>query len=145
MHLVLAANAEADQPWVADATARFAQQSGATVAVVSVDEVELERLAPVPRSVYAQQAAAAADAAVSRLAAAGVAATATVLHGLARDVILDFAEREGADVIVVGASTRPAVATRLLGSVPLDIVARSPLPVLVITRPPAGGRGTSGA
>ena len=77
----------------------------------------------------------AAAAAAARLTAAGVQATSTVLSGLPRDQILAFAEREQADVIVVGASTRPAVATRLLGSTPLALVARSHRPVLVVTRP----------
>jgi nucleotide-binding universal stress UspA family protein len=133
---VLAANADGDRPWVAQATADFARKTGATVAVVCVDEVELERLAPVPRSVFADRAAAAAAAAAEQLTSAGVQATSTVLSGLARDQILAFAEQEQADVIVVGASTRPAVATRLLGSTPLALVARSTRPVLVITRPP---------
>ena len=136
MHLVLAASVEEDRDWVADATADFAVKTGATVAVVCVDEVELERLAPVPRSVYADRAAAAAAAAADRLTAAGVQATSTVRSGLARDQILAFADQEQADVIVVGASTRPAVATRLLGSTPLALVARSSKPVLVVTRPP---------
>jgi hypothetical protein len=39
MHLVLALNAELPQEWVVDAAARFATQTAATVAVVSVDEV----------------------------------------------------------------------------------------------------------
>jgi len=136
MHLVLALNAELPQDWVVDGTARFAAQTGATVAVVSVDEVQLERLAPVPRSVYAERAAAAASAAASRLTAAGVQATSTVLSGLARDQILAFADQQRADVVVVGASGRPAMATRLLGSTPLALVARSTRPVLVVTRPP---------
>jgi nucleotide-binding universal stress UspA family protein len=135
MHLVLAVSVEGDRPWVADATADFAVKTGATVAVVCVDEVELERLAPVPRSVLAERAVTAAAAAAARLTAAGVQATSTVLSGLPRDQILAFAEREQADVIVVGASTRPAVATRLLGSTPLALVARSHRPVLVVTRP----------
>jgi nucleotide-binding universal stress UspA family protein len=136
MHLVLAANAEQDRPWVAEATADFARKTGATVAVVCVDEVELERLSPVPRSVSASRAAAAAAAAAERLTALGVQATSTVRSGLPRDQILAYAEQEQADVIVVGASTRPAVATRLLGSTPLAVVARSTRPVLVVTRPP---------
>ena len=136
MHLVLAVDAADDRAWVAEATADFARKTGATVAVVCVDEVELERLAPVPRSVYAARAQAAADAAAQQLTAAGVTATSTVRAGLARDQILAFAEQEEADVVVVGASTRPAVATRLLGSTPLAVVARSPRPVLVVTRPP---------
>ncbi len=136
MHLVLAANADGDRPWVAEATAEFARKTGATVAVVCVDEVELERLAAAPRSVHVERATAAAAAAAERLTAAGISATSTVRSGLARDQILAFAEQEQADVIVVGASTRPTVATRLLGSTPLALVARSTRPVLVITRPP---------
>ena len=136
MHLVLAVDAEQDRAWVADATADFARKTGATVAVVCVDEVELERLAAVPRSVLTDRAAAAAAAAAARLTAAGVQATSTVRSGLPRDQILAFAEQEQADVIVVGASSRAAVATRLLGSTPLAVVARSTRPVLVVTRPP---------
>ena len=135
MHLVLAANVEVDQPWVAEATAEFALKTGATVAVVCVDEVELERLAPVPRSVFTAKAAEAAALAEQRLSAAGVTATSTVLSGLAREQVVAFAEAQRADVIVVGASSRPAVAARLLGSVPLAIVARSTRPVLVVPHP----------
>lgn len=136
MHLVPAVDAEQDRAWVADATGDFARKTGATVAVVCVDEVELERLAAVPRSVLTDRAAAAAAAAAGRLTAAGVSATSTVRSGLPRDQILDYAEQEQADVIVVGASTRPAVATRLLGSTALAVVARSSRPVLVVTRTP---------
>ena len=135
MHVVLAANADAGQPWVAEAAAAFAKKTGATVAVVSVDEVELERLAPAPRSIYLEQAAAAAEAAADQLSAAGVTVTKTVLSGRALDRILEYAEREKADVIVVGASDRSAVAERLLGSVPLALIERSSRPILVIPHP----------
>ena len=135
MHLVLALNAELPQDWVVDGTARFAAQTGASVAVLSVDEVQLERLAPVPRSVYVGRAQETVSAAVSRLQDAGVEATGTVLNGLARDLVLDFADQQAADIIVVGASDRPALATRLLGSVPQALVARSSRPVLVVTPP----------
>ena len=135
MHLVLAANAQADQPWVADAVADFALKTGATVAVVSVDELELERLGAVPRSVFREQAELAATAAVARLGAAGVTATQTVLSGAALDRILEFADREQADLIVVGTSRRAAVARRLLGSVPMALIEHSPRPVLVVPVP----------
>jgi nucleotide-binding universal stress UspA family protein len=135
MHLVLAANVEVDQPWVADATADFARKTGATVAVVAVDEVELERLAPVPRSVHTAKAAEAAALTQQRLSAAGVTATSTVLQGVAREQVLAFAEQQAADVIVVGASSRPAVAARLLGNVPHALLARSRRPVLVVPHP----------
>ena len=38
-------------------------------------------------------------------------------------------------MIVVGASTKGRVARRLLGSVPVELIARSRRPVLVITPP----------
>lgn len=135
MHIVLAANAQADQPWVADATGVFASRTGATVAVLSVDELELERYAAAPRSVYLEQAEEAATAAVERLALHGVAATRTVLSGGALDRILEFADSQAADVVVVGASTRKAVTRRLLGSVPISLVEHSPRPVLVVPTP----------
>jgi nucleotide-binding universal stress UspA family protein len=137
MHIVLAANPQADQPWVADAAAALVKQTGATIAVVSVDEVELERFAPAPREVYLERAEQAADAAVQRLAAHGVEATRAVLSGRAVDRILEFAEEQRADLIVVGGSTRPALAARLLGSVPLTLVEKSPRPVTIITHPEA--------
>jgi nucleotide-binding universal stress UspA family protein len=139
MHIVLAANPEAPhQPWVADTAAALARQTGGTIAVVAVDEVELERLAPLPRSVYLERAEEAASAAVTHLAGAGIAATKTVLSGRPLDRILEFADSQSADLIVVGSSTRPPVAQRLLGSVPLDLISRSPRPVVVVTHPAAG-------
>ncbi|MGI5213482.1 universal stress protein [Plantactinospora sp. CA-290183] len=135
MHIVLAANPKADQPWVADAVADLARQNGASVAVVAVDEVELERLAAAPRSVFAERAERAASAAVQRLAAAGVEASRTVLPGRPLQRILEFADEQQASLIVVGSSTRPAVAERLLGSLPLALIEKSPRPVLVVTHP----------
>jgi len=138
MHIVLAANAETDEPWVTEATVDFARKTGASVAVLSVDEVELERLAPAPRSVYFERAEQAARTALDVLTAAGLTATKTVLSGRALDRILEHAEHEKADLIVVGASNRSAVAVRLLGSVPLALVERSPRPILIITHPGHG-------
>jgi len=135
MHIVVAAKPEADQPWVAEAVAGLAKQTSATVAVVSVDEVELERLAAVPRSVFTQQAEQAASTMVRRLTELGVPATQTVLPGRALPGIIEFADEQKADLIVVGSSSRPAVTERLLGSVPLDLIKKSSRPVLVITHP----------
>jgi nucleotide-binding universal stress UspA family protein len=139
MRIVLAANPESDQPWVADAVIDLARQTGATVAVVAVDEVELERLAAVPRSVYAERAEQAAEAAVQRLTEAGITASRTVLPGRPLQRIIEFAESESADLIVVGSSAKPVVAQRLLGSVPLALIRRSERPVLVVTHPRRAG------
>ena len=135
MHIVVAVKPDADQPWLADAVVTLVKQTGATVSVVAVDEVELERLAAAPRSVFTQAAEQAAAAMVQRLGDQGVHADKAVLPGRPVQAILDFADREDADLILVGSSSRPAVAVRLLGSVPLDLIKRSRRPVTVITHP----------
>jgi nucleotide-binding universal stress UspA family protein len=134
-HIVYAANAAVDQPWVAEAVAQLAEETGAGVAVVSVDELETELLSTLPRSEFQRQANEAATAAVERLAERGIQATKTVLAGTALENIMAFAEQENADIIVVGSSTRGRMAQRLLGSVPLSLVQRSRRPVLVVTEP----------
>jgi nucleotide-binding universal stress UspA family protein len=135
MRIVVAAKPEADQPWLADAVTGLAKQTQASVAVVAADEVELERLASVPRSVFADKAFAAATSLARRLAEAGIEASVSVVPGRPVRAILDFAKQHNADLIVVGSSTRPKVAERLLGSVPLDLIKLSAKPVLVITHP----------
>ncbi|MBU2664544.1 universal stress protein [Actinoplanes bogorensis] len=135
MRIVVAAKPDADQPWLADAVIGLAKQTGAAVSVVAADSVELERLAPAPRSVFSDSAYAAATSIARRLAEAGVEATVAVLPGRPVPAILDFAKQHHADLIVAGSSTRPKVAERLLGSVPLDLIKQSPKPVLVITHP----------
>ncbi|MET0495875.1 MAG: universal stress protein [Actinoplanes sp.] len=135
MRIVLAVKPDADQPWIADAAARLARQTGATVAVLAVDAVELERFSPAPRSVFTQNAERAAEAVAHRLAEAGITVTASVLPGRPLERIMEFADAQQADLIMVGASTRPAVTERLLGSVPLELIKRSSRPVLVITHP----------
>ncbi|WP_250035454.1 universal stress protein [Paractinoplanes maris] len=135
MRIVVAAKPETDQPWLADAVIGLAKQTGATVAVVAADEVELERLAAVPRKVFADNAYASAATMARRLAEAGVEASVTVLSGRPVPAVLAFSQQHNADLIVVGSSTRPKVAERLLGSVPLDLIKQSAKPVLVITHP----------
>lgn len=135
MHIVVAVKPDADQSWIADAVIGLVRQTGGTVAVVTADAVELERLAAVPRSVFAEKAQQAAAALVGLLADAGIEASMTVLPGRPLTGILQFADQQKADLIVVGSSSRPAVAERLLGSVPIDLIKKSSRPVLVITHP----------
>jgi len=135
MHIVLAVKPGADQPWLAHAVADLVRQTGASVAVAVADGVELERLAAAPRSVFADRAEVAAAAAVQRLAAAGIKASQALLAGRPVQAILEFSEQQQANLIVVGSSTRPAVAQRLLGSVPLALIEKSTRPVVVIAHP----------
>jgi nucleotide-binding universal stress UspA family protein len=137
--IVVAAKAGEDQPWVADAAAELAGQTGARACVVSVDGVDMEALSPIPRSEAAELARASAEAMAARLREHGVEATAEVRPGRVARGILVYAEEVEADLIVVGASTLSRVARRLLGDVPLDLVQRSRRPVLVVSAPSSAG------
>jgi nucleotide-binding universal stress UspA family protein len=130
--IVVAAKAGAQQPWVADAAAELAHQTGASVAVVSVDGVELEALSPLPREEYARSALESAEQIAARIRERGAEASAEVRPGKVVPGILLFAEEHDADLILVGASTRGRVARRVLGDVPLELVQRSRRPVMVI-------------
>jgi nucleotide-binding universal stress UspA family protein len=137
--IVAAAKAGAEQPWVADAAAELARQTGAKVSVVSVDGVEMEALSPLPRSEYLESARQSAEATAARIREHGVEAEAETRSGKVVRGILLFAEEADADVIVVGASTRGPVARRILGDVPLELVQRSRRPVLVVSAPGSEG------
>ncbi len=133
--IVVAAKAGADQPWVADAAAQLAEQTGAKVDVVSVDGVDLEALSPLPRSEYQQNARESAEKIAAQIREHGVEANAATRAGKVVPGILLFAEETDADVIVVGASTLGKVARKILGDVPLELVQRSRRPVLVVSAP----------
>jgi nucleotide-binding universal stress UspA family protein len=131
--IVVAAKAGSDQPWLADAAAELAQQTGAAVSVVSVDGLDVEALSPTPRSEFQEAARSAVDGFVERLTAAGVQADGEVRAGLVVPGLLLYAEEKDADLIVCGASTKGQVARRVLGSVPVDLIQRARRPVLVVT------------
>jgi nucleotide-binding universal stress UspA family protein len=133
--IVVAAKAGSDQPWLADAAAELASQSGAVVDVVSSDGLDMEAFSTVPRSELAEPAQRSAEAMAERIRAAGVEATAHTLSGGVVRSILVFAEEHDADVIVCGGSSRGAIARRLLGDQSMQLIRRSRRPVLVITPP----------
>jgi nucleotide-binding universal stress UspA family protein len=133
--IVVAAKAGKQEPWLADAAAELAKQTGAAVTVVSFDGVDMEALSPLPRSEYAEQARASADLIAQQLADGGVTADVQVRSGRPVPGVLVAAEELGADLIVVGASTRGRVARRLLGDTALELVQRSKRPVLVVSPP----------
>src|SRR5215211_4335876 len=70
--IVVAAKAGTEQPWLADAAASLAEQTGADVAVVSFDGLELEALSTLPRDELAKGAEEAARAVADRIARAGI-------------------------------------------------------------------------
>jgi nucleotide-binding universal stress UspA family protein len=130
--IVVAAKAGVEQPWVADAAAELAQHTGASIAVISVDGVDMEALSPLPREEYARAARESAEALAAQIRERGAEASAEVRPGRVVPGILLFAEEHDADLIMVGASTLGRVARRVLGDVPLELVERSRRPVMVI-------------
>jgi nucleotide-binding universal stress UspA family protein len=134
-HIVVAAKAGADQPWLADAAAELAEQTGAAVSVVSLDGLDVEALSPTPRSEFRDEAQKTIDGFLERLRAAGVEAEGEVRPGQVIRGVLVYAEEKDADLIVVGASTRGKVARRVLGTVPAELIQRARRPVLVIRHP----------
>ena len=130
---MVAAKAGADQPWLADAAAELAQQTGAQMFVVSVDGLDIEALSPTPRSEFREAAERAVRGFVERLREAGVEAEGEVRPGQVPRGILLFAEEKDADLILVGGPTKGRVARRVLGSVPVELIKRARRPVLVIS------------
>ena len=133
--IVVAAKAGADEPWLAEAAASLAEQTGASISVVSVDGLDVEMGSTLPRSEYTAQAKRSAEAIASRIRAAGREADEHVRPGKVVPGVLVFAEEHDADLILVGASKRGPVAKRVLGDVSLELVRRSRRPVMVINPP----------
>ena len=129
--------AGADEPWLAGPAAQLARETSAAVTVLGVDDVESQRFETLPREESIKLARAAAERTAERIVQAGVAAEVAVLSGPAADRVIDFADQLGADLIVVGGSSRAPVIERLLGSLALDLVQRSGRQVLVVTEPGA--------
>ena len=133
--IVVAAKAGTDEPWLADAAADLAKQTGASASVVSVDGLDVEMGSTMPRSEYTELARRSAEAMAAGIRGAGVDADAHVRPGKVVPGVLIFAEEHDADLILVGASKRGPVAKRLLGDVSLELVSRSRRPVMVIAPP----------
>jgi len=133
--IVVAAKAGSDQPWLADAAAELAQQTGAAVSVVSLDGLDMEALSTTPRSEFREGAQRAVDGFIARLREAGIEAEGEVRPGKVSRGVLLYAEEKEADAILVGASTKGKVARKVLGSVPVDLIQRARRPVIVISPP----------
>ncbi|HEU0018920.1 MAG TPA: universal stress protein [Thermoleophilaceae bacterium] len=133
--ILVVSTAGADEPWLAQPVAQLAEETGAAVTVLVVDDVETQRFAALPRDELLREAGVTADRLVERLAEAGVEATPVARSGVAADAAIELADEIDADLIVVGSSRRHGVVKRLLGSLALDLVQRSGRQVLVVTPP----------
>ena len=133
--IVVAAKAGAEQPWLAKAAAELAEQAGAAVDVVTADGIDVEAFSTLPREEAAEPARKSAETMAEQIRAHGIDATPHTLSGPVVRSVLIFAEDVDADLIVVGGSTRGAVARRLLGDHTMQLIRRARRPVLVISPP----------
>ena len=72
--------------------------------------------------------------ACAELTAAGFATESRVLSGDAREVLVDVARSEGADLVVMGSHGRTGFAKLVLGSVAAHVVGHAPCNVMVVKR-----------
>jgi len=133
----LIAVADADQVGPVVELARRAGVGEARVLHLNLRESYGGRRFPLETDATASYAA---EAAVFELRMAGMAASGLVRHALigkAAEAITAEATEWGADLIILGPARRGALASRLLGSVTLNVLQHAPCPVLVAS--PAGG------
>jgi nucleotide-binding universal stress UspA family protein len=69
------------------------------------------------------------------LRSAGFPARSRVLQGDPREVLVDVARAEGAELVVVGSHGRTGLAKLVLGSVAAHVVGHAPCSVMVVKRP----------
>lgn len=124
-----------DEPWLVAPTAQLAEETGAEVTVLVVDDIESQRFTAVPRAEVIGDAGTTAQRIADGLRDAGIDATPVTRAGPAAPTAIEYADSIGADLIVVGSSRRHGVVQRLLGSLALDLVQRSGRQVLVVTEP----------
>jgi nucleotide-binding universal stress UspA family protein len=124
-----------DEPWLVTPTAQLAEETGAEVTVLVVDDIESQRFTAVPRAEVIGKAETTARKLADGLGEAGVEATPVARAGPAVATAIEFADEIDADLIVVGSSRRHGVVKRLLGSLALNLVQRSGRQVLVVTEP----------
>lgn len=147
-HILLPTDGSAAAEAAVDHAVRLARSFDATVHVLSVVEhvpaVEMD--AAVVHERLRESADTAADRAVKRLDAAGVAHASTVRDGSVHRAILDEADEIGANLVVMGTHGRSGVGRVLLGSVTERVVRGADAPVMAVRYHPGddGGDASEG-
>ena len=142
-HILLPTDGSAAAEAAVDHAVRLARSFEATVHVLSVVEYvpAVEMDAAVVHERLRESADTAADRAVKRLDAAGVAHASTVRDGSVHRAILDEADEVGANLIVMGTHGRSGVGRVLLGSVTERVVRGADAPVMAVQYHPENNGG----
>ncbi|TMT86933.1 universal stress protein [Haloterrigena sp. H1] len=112
----------------------LAAQLDATLHVLSVSEdgPQAENKQDRLRTDPEEEAATAADEAKEAADREGVDATTDIRHGVPQEQIVDYAETNPVDMVIVGTAGRSGLDHLLSGSVAEEIVRNSPVPVLTV-------------
>jgi len=124
-----------EAPWVGEAAAELARETGGEITLLAVDDVESQRFSSLPRSEIVERVRLSAEAAADRLRGKGLPVSTEVRTGRAADAVLEAADALDASLIVVSGSPRTPVVERLLESLALELVRRAGRQVLVVTPP----------
>ncbi|MDS0475147.1 universal stress protein [Natrinema sp. 1APR25-10V2] len=117
-----------------DHAVELASQLDATLHVLSVSEdgPQAERQQDQLRNDPEDEAARAAEEAADAAGRDGVAVTTDIRHGVPQEQIVDFAETNAVDMIVVGTAGRSGLDHLISGSVAEEIVRNAPVPVVTV-------------
>lgn len=121
-----------------DHAIELASQLDATVHVLSVSEDgpqaanKEDKLRSDPESEAERAAERARDAASQN----GVEVTADIRHGVPQEQVVDFAETNPTDMVIVGTAGRSGLDHLISGSVAEEIVRNAPVPVLTVRERP---------
>ncbi|SDD39023.1 universal stress protein [Natrinema hispanicum] len=112
----------------------LADQLDATLHVLSVSEAgpQAENKQDRLRTDPDEEATTAADEAKEAATRAGIDATTDIRHGVPQEQIVDYAETNPVDMVIVGTAGRSGLEHLLSGSVAEEIVRNAPVPVLTV-------------
>ncbi|MFA9416639.1 universal stress protein [Natrinema sp. HArc-T2] len=112
----------------------LAAQLDATLHVLSVSEdgPQAETKQDQLRTDPEEEAATAAEEANEAAAREGIDATTDIRHGVPQEQIVDYAETNPVDMVIVGTAGRSGLDHLLSGSVAEEIVRNAPVPVLTV-------------
>lgn len=112
----------------------FARSYGGELKVISIVDVPTEYYAEAPKAVedLTRKAKGFVEDVKKKAEAYGIKASTFTGEGETYQVITDFAEKENADVIILGSHGRTGIRRLLMGSVTEKVIGYAPCPVLIV-------------
>lgn len=137
--LLLATDGSDGSHQATDHAIELADQLGATLHIVSVSEEgpHSAEKRDAMRSDLEDEAVAAVEEAEQVASERGIETTTTVRHGVAQEEIVDVADVNAIDLIVMGTHGRTGLDHLVVGSVAEEVVRNAPVPVVTVREQPA--------